>query len=159
MRISKKLAFTGALVAGSLAAGVAFAAWTADGTGSGYAEAKTAQAVATVDGTADTAAQLYPGATGDLKVRVTNPNDYPVTVTAITGNGAIKTVSGDATCDAATGVSFTNVSGLSQVVPAHSEGTLITLAGKVAMSNASVTACSGEEFNVPVAIAAASSAS
>jgi hypothetical protein len=156
MRLTKKMAVASGIVSASLASGIAFAAWTADGTGSGYAQAKTAQAVSTADATADTAAGLYPGGTSDLKVRVTNPNDYAVTVTAI-NNGTGSILSGDATCDASNGVTFTNTSGLTSVVPAHSLGTLITLTGKVAMSNASVTACSGKTFTVPVSILAASS--
>jgi hypothetical protein len=155
MRYSKKIAVAGSLVGASLVSGIAFAAWTADGTGSGYAQAKTAQAVTTVSAVADTIAQLYPTGSGDLQVRVANPNDYAVTVTAITGNGAI--TSGNATCDASNGVTFAGSGPLTSVVPAHSAGTLITLAGTVSMSNASVTACSGKTFTVPVSVAAASS--
>lgn len=152
MKIRKSVVFA-SVIGGSLVAGVAFAAWTADGTGSGYAQAKTAQAVATVSAAADTTADLYPGATGDLQVSVTNPNDYDVQVTAISlGTGSI--VSGDTDCDDSNGVSFDGATGLTSVVPAHSEGTLITLADSVHMSNASVTACSGETFTVPVSITA-----
>jgi len=152
----KKLAVAGSLIGASVISGVAFAAWTADGTGSGYAQAKTAQAVSTVSASADTTAQLYPGGAGDLQVRVTNPNDYNVTVTAIS-NGTGSIASGDTTCDASNGVTFDGATGLTSVVPAHSTGTLITLANKVHMSNASVTACSGKSFTVPVSISAASS--
>jgi hypothetical protein len=156
MRISKKIAVSTSLVGASLVSGIAFAAWTADGSGSGYAKAETAQAVSTVTAAADTVAQLFPTGSGDLKVRVVNPNHYAVTVTAITlGTGSI--VSGDATCDASNGVSFDGASGLSAVVPAGSAGTLISLPGSVHMSNASVTACSGKTFTVPVNVAAASS--
>ena len=154
MRLTK-IAVASSVVGASLVAGVAFAAWTADGTGSGYAQAKTAQAVSTVAAT--TSAQLYPGGTGDLVLKVANPNDYPVTITAVTGNGNI--VSGVSGCDSSNGVSFADQTGLSLVVPAKSEGTVHTLVGKVSMSNASLTACSGQTFTVPVSIAAASSAS
>jgi hypothetical protein len=156
MRITK-VALAGSLVGASIVSGVAFAAWTADGTGSGYAQAKTAQVVSTVTAAADTTADLYPTGAGALKVRVTNPNDYAVTVTGITlGTGSI--VSGDSTCDASNGVTFDGSTGRSDIVPAHSNGTLISLAGTVHMSNASVNACSGKSFTVPVNIAAASSA-
>lgn len=155
MRFPKKLVVSSSLVGASVVSGIAFAAWTADGTGSGYAQAKSAQAVSSASAAADTVAQLYPGATGDLKVRVTNPNDYAVQVTSISlGTGSI--VSGDAACDASNGVSFDGATGLTAVVPAHSTGTLITLPSSVHMSNASVTECSGETFTVPVSIAAAS---
>ena len=151
MKTSKKFAAFGTVLGVSVAGGIAFAAWTADGTGSGYAQAKTAQAVSTV--TATPVAGLYPGGTSDLKVSVVNPNDYAVKVTAINGNGDI--ASPDSTCNASHGVTFTNQTG-EWVVPAKSAGTVITLTGAVAMSNASVTDCSGETFTVPVSIAAAS---
>jgi hypothetical protein len=159
MRISKKIALAGSLIGASLVSGVAFAAWTADGTGSGYAQAKTAQAVNTVSAT--TTAELYPGANGSLYLSVANPNDYPVTVTAVsndtTAGKAIKTTDATTACDNATGVTFTNQTGLSQVIPAHSAGTAFTVSG-VHMSNSSDTSCSGKTFNIPVSISAASSA-
>src|SRR4051794_10284406 len=154
-RNTKRIGALGTATVAVMGAGLAYAAWTADGTGSGTVQAKTAQAVSTVAAT--TSAALYPTGTADLLVKVANPNDYAVTVTAITQTAASTITSGDATCDAANGVSFTAATGLSQVVPAHSTGTLITLTNKVAMSNSSVTACSGKTFTVPADIAAASS--
>ncbi|MGZ5343264.1 MAG: hypothetical protein ACXWF5_01100, partial [Actinomycetota bacterium] len=78
----------GALFAGAMLAGsIAFAAWTASGTGSGYAKATNAQALTTVDVSATTAATLYPGATGNVKIEISNPNPYPVTVTDVVGSG------------------------------------------------------------------------
>jgi hypothetical protein len=154
----KKLAFAGSLVGASLVAGVAFAAWTADGSGTGYAQAKTAQAVSTVSAT--TTAELYPGANGSLYLSVVNPNDYPVTVTAVSldtsGGKAIKTTDATAACDLSTGVTFANQTA-SQVIPAKSAGTAFTVAG-VHMSNSSDNSCSGKTFSIPVTISAASSA-
>src|SRR5215210_7271536 len=89
LRPRKKLVVAGGLVAGLLASGVAWAAWTADGTGNGYAKATSAQVLTTSDASASTVAQLYPGGSGDVKVTINNPNAYAVTVTGITGNGAI----------------------------------------------------------------------
>lgn len=153
MKHAKKIAASGALLGASVAGGIAFAAWTADGTGSGYAQAKTAGAVSTVSAAADTVAQLYPGSSGDVKVSITNPNDYAVRVTAISGNGTITSAS--SACNASHGVTFGNRTGTWDI-PAKSEGTLVTLSGAVAMSNDSVTACAGQTFTVPVAITGAS---
>jgi len=139
-----------------LAAGVAFAAWTATGSGNGYAQAKGMSSVTLSDASTYTTAQLYPGGSGDLVLRVANPNSYDVTVTTVTGTGPAVTAPTNATCDASTGVTFTNQTGLtgaSYVVPGNGSAT-ITLANSVSMGNASVNACKGLTFTVPVSVTA-----
>jgi hypothetical protein len=141
--------FLGVVLAGS----VAFAAWTANGGGNGYAKATTAGAVST-NVIAAGAANLYPGASNQpLYIEIHNPNPFPVTVTAVTGNGSI--LSGNGTCDTSNGVSFTDKTGLSISVAANSN-TNTTIANSVSMSNASVDACQGLTFTIPVSIAATS---
>ena len=145
--------FLGILLVGS----VAFAWWTAGGSGSGYTKAQTAQALTTVDVSATTVAQLHPGGSADVVLRIHNPNKYAVTVTNINGNGAI--TSGNAVCDTASapytgnGVTYTNQSG-SWVVPAT--GTLdVTLTNAAAMSNSANTSndsCQGKVFTIPVTL-------
>jgi len=136
----------GVLLAGT----IALAAWTAGGTGDGYSKATTAQALTTIDASASTTAQLYPGGTGDMKLRINNPNPYAVTVTTVTGSGAITSDKG-AACNASTGVTFTNQTGQTLSVPASSAVTF-TLAGTVAMSNASDNSCQGAVFTIPVTL-------
>lgn len=154
MKMTKKLT-VGALFAGAMLAGsIAFAAWTATGAGSGYAKASSAQALTTVDVSASTVATLYPGATGDVLLRIANPNPYPVTVTDVAGSGAIDS-DAVAACDASTGVAFTNQTGLSLNVPASGAATF-TLAGSVAMSNSSHTSCQGAIFTIPVTLSGVS---
>jgi hypothetical protein len=145
--------FLGILLAGS----VAFAWWTAGGTGNGYTKAETAQQLTTNNVSATTTAQLHPGGTSDVILQIANPNTYAVTVTNINGNGAI--TSGNATCDnpnapyTGNGVTFTNQSG-TWVVPAGN--TLdVTLTGAAAMSNTATTSndsCQGKVFTIPVAL-------
>lgn len=135
---------------------VAFAAWTTNGTGSATAKAQSAQALTTVDVSASTPATLYPGATGDVLLRINNPNPYPVRVTGVTGSGAITSDAG-ASCTASTGVTFTNQTGLTLDVAANAQATF-TLSGSVAMSNASHTTCQGAVFTVPVSLTGASNA-
>ena len=53
-----------------LIAGVAWAAWTSTGVGAAASGATSALALTTVDAAALTSAQLYPGGTGDVLVRV-----------------------------------------------------------------------------------------
>ena len=157
MRKIGKRATIVALITGVLmAAAVAFAAWTATGGGNGYAKATTAQALTTVDASADTTAQLYPGGTGDVQIRIHNPNPYDVTVTDITGNGAIVTTDATAACDASTGVTFDDQTGLTDVVPAGTT-VLFTLTGAAHMSNASDNSCQGKTFAIPVSLSGASS--
>jgi flagellar basal body-associated protein FliL len=81
--INRKLAVA-VLVAVMAAVGLVYAAWTTNGTGNAYAKAGTSQAISTVDVSASTTATLYPGVTGDVLIKLDNPNPYPVTVTAAT---------------------------------------------------------------------------
>ena len=155
LRPKKKFVVAGGLVAGLMATGVAWAAWTADGTGNGYAKATTAEVLTTDDVSATTVAQLYPGGTGDVKLTINNTNDYPVRVTSIAGNGTITADTGHAGCTT-TGVSFTDQTGTWDVA-ANGE-TAITLTGAASMSNASLNACQGATFTIPVALTGASNA-
>jgi hypothetical protein len=152
--INRKLAVA-VLVAVMAAVGLVYAAWTTNGTGNAYAKAGTSQAISTVDVSASTTATLYPGVTGDVLIKLDNPNPYPVTVTAISGNGTIAADAGHAGCTT-TGVTFTNQSSLSLVIPAKSGGVdgvlQSTLTGAAAMSNASLNACQGATFTIPVTL-------
>lgn len=152
----RKAFVIGALIGGMLFGSIAWAAWTANGSGSATAKAQTAQALTTVDVSATTTATLYPGATGDALIRVNNPNPYPVRVTSVTGSGTIVSDKG-AACDGSTGVTFTNSTGVALDVGASSAATF-TLSGKVAMSNASDNACQGAVFTIPVTLSGVSNA-
>jgi hypothetical protein len=153
-RVSRKLAVV--TTAAALAVvGLVYAAWTTNGTGSGYAKAGTAQALSTVDVAASTSATLYPGGpAGDVLIRISNPNSYPVTVTGVAGNGAITADAGHSGCTT-TGVSFTDQTGLTIAVPANGQ-TQHTLSGAATMSNASLNACQGATFTIPVTLSGAS---
>lgn len=147
------------VVAGALATtligGTAYAFWTSGGSGAGNAAARSAQPLTTTAVTVSTNL-LFPGGSGDVKITINNPNPYAVTVTAVNGNGTITSDKG-AACNAATGVTFTNTSGLGIVVAANGGSTTQTLAGKVAMSNASDTTCQGAVFTIPVTLVGTSS--
>ena len=146
-----------ALVVG---ASLAFAAWTTSGRGQGYAKAGSAQALSTVDASASTSATLYPGSNGDVRVEISNPNSFPVRVTSVTLNGTNSDITADAGHSGCTttGVSFNNQTGLSIDVPAG--GTqAATLNGAASMSNASLNACQGATFTIPVSISGSSNAS
>jgi|ERR671933_164319 hypothetical protein len=152
--INRRLAV--AVIAAAFAiVGLVYAAWTTNGTGNAYAKAGTSQALSTVDVSASTTATLYPGVSGDVLIKLDNPNPYAVTVTAITGSGTIAADAGHSGCTT-TGVTFTNQTGLTLVVPAKSGGVdgvlQTTLTGAASMSNASLNACQGATFTIPVSL-------
>jgi hypothetical protein len=157
--LSKKRRITAAAVA-VLALGVAglvYAAWTSSGSGSGYAKAGTAQDLTTVDVSASTTATLYPGTDGDVLIRIKNPNPYPVEVSSITGDGTITPDTSHSACSP-TGVTFQNQTGLTIDVPANNGETETTLNNAAHMSNASVNACQGATFTIPVSLSGQSDA-
>ena len=152
----KKLAVLGVGATACVVVGIAWAAWNVAGTGSGYAKAGSASALTLGDATASTTADLYPGATGSVKVSITNPNSFPVRVTTVSGNGAITSDKG-AACNAATGVSFSNQSSLTLDLAAGATNTF-TLAGAVTMNNNSDNSCQGAVFSIPVSVSGTSNA-
>jgi len=126
-------------------AGLGYAAWTATGSGSGGAEARTAQALTVAAGS--TTADLYPGVAGAVVFSVTNPNPYDVSVTSasitsiasVTGAGA-----GGCTADDFT----TNTGSVSATtVPAGGTAT-VTLVGGLSMDLAAGDGCQGVTVTV-----------
>ena len=138
-------------------ASLVYAAWTSSGTGNGYAKAQSAQALPTSDISATTTATLYPGATGNVEIKINNPNPYPVRVTSITGTGAATPDSGHAAGCTTTGVAFVDKTGLTIDVAANAS-TTTTLTNAVTMSNASSNGCQGATFTLPVSMSGASNA-
>jgi hypothetical protein len=152
-RFGKKLTVSAVFVGVALAGSIAFAAWTTGGSGSGYVAAGSEVDLTTLSVAASTTSLLYPTGSADVKVKINNPNTYNVLVTAI-NNATGSILSGDATCDTSNGVSYTNQSG-TWTVPAS--GTLtVTLTNAASMSNASVNACQGKTFTIPVALTGSS---
>jgi hypothetical protein len=145
-----------AVILAVAAVGVAIAAWSVSGSGNGAAKATSASSLSLADASALTTADLYPGATSNLKLRVTNPNSFPIRITAVSGNGTITSDKG-AACDAATGVAFTNQTGLTLDVAASATAT-VTVPSAVSMTNASDNSCQGAVFTVPVTVTAVSNA-
>jgi hypothetical protein len=159
MRIPRRkrtIVVVAVLMLGAVAVGVGLSAWSISGTGNGAAKATTASAITLADASGFTSADLYPGATGNLKLRATNPNPFPVRITAVSGNGTITSDKG-AACDASTGVTLANQSGLTLDLAAGATATL-TVPNAVSMSNSSDNSCQGAVFTVPVSLTAVSNA-
>lgn len=145
----RRFATTVALVTGALFIGVAFASWTASGSGTG--SAKAVSAVASTINSGTPTADLYPGqANGDLYISVTNPNPYAVSFTSATF-GAVS--SGDeANCPASNVTVDASASSLSINVPAGSTGTAATIADVVSMSSGAPNGCQGVTFTIAVTL-------
>ncbi|MCU1363403.1 MAG: hypothetical protein JWM55_1231, partial [Acidimicrobiaceae bacterium] len=144
-----------ALVVG-LGTGTAFAFFTTLGTGSGTASVGTPLSVTVEQATGTVTNLLYPGASGDLKVTLDNPNSYPVTIVAIQGNGPVAVSSaGIGTCNT-TGVAVVTQSGVS--IPVASDANppnnpvSVVVSDGVSMDATSDSGCQGATFSVPVLV-------
>jgi hypothetical protein len=146
------------VIAGSVI-GVAIAAWTTGGTGSGQASAGSATSMTISAGTPSTS--LYPTASADVAATVSNPNPYKVHVSSIS-LGAITVDGGHSGCNTAsvTVTSPADNSGAGWDVPAKVgavNGSLgVDLANAVSMTNAANDSCQGATFTVALTATGAS---
>ena len=156
IKLSRKLFIVLAAVGALIVSGTLLAAWNTTGSGNGYAKAGTASALTIGDASASTSADLYPGSTGAVKLKVTNPNQFAVRITSVAKqSGGTITSDKGAACNASTGVTFTDQTGLALDVAAGATQTF-TLSGAVSMSNASDNTCQGAIFTIPVDVTGAS---
>ncbi len=138
-------------------AGSAYAYWASTGIGAGSATNGTMQTVivdALIAG--DTPQNtLIPGGTADVIVRATNPNAHAVTLYGLAANGAITADAGHSGCTT-TGVTFTppSVPLTPPVTVQPNSSILLTLPGAASMSTASLSACQGAQFRIPVTLEA-----
>jgi len=140
-----------------LAATIGIASWSTSTSGNGYSKAATATALTLSDASASTTGDLYPGGTGDLKVKVANPNSFPVRITAVSLTSGGTITSNVGACNTAGhGVTLTNQSGLTIDLAANAVATVETIASAVNMSTSSDNSCQGAIFTIPVDVTAAS---
>lgn len=66
-----------------LVGGAAFAYWTVSGSGSGQAQSASVTNLTISASTNAATNLLYPGANGDAVLSISNPNSFPVTITAL----------------------------------------------------------------------------
>ncbi len=150
-RLAVAASVTAVVIAGGL---TTFGAWTVGGSGDGYAKAVTVSNLTMNNASGATVADLYPGGTGNVEISVTNPNVFPVTITAVTANGAAASLTDPVNCTT-TGVTFITTTGLTQAVAAGPGViTTFTLSGKAEMDNTSLNACQGDVFTLPVTLTA-----
>ena len=147
-RFLAKAALGTAVITASGGVGLAFALWSA--TGSGEAQSKALTASALTASAATATADLYPGFTGgDVYFTVANPNPYAVTISGVSF-GAI-TSSDGANC-AASNVSATNKTGLTISVPANATAEAVTVQDAITMASTAGDGCQGVSFTAAVTI-------
>ncbi len=155
----KRVVLVLTLVIGGSAIGVAIAAWTTGGSGSGQASAGTAASMTISAGTPSSS--LYPTASADVAAVVSNPNPYKVHVSSIS-LGAVTVDAGHSSCNASS-VSVTSPQdngGSGWDVAAKSGGvngsSNVDLANAISMSNAANDSCQGATFTVALTATGAS---
>lgn len=154
---SRKTALTIAATTGALILGVAFANWTATGSGGGTAKAVTANVSAVTTDPTGAVADLYPGFTGgDLYFKITNPNPYAVsfdkyTLASITmedTTGLCSTAGGNVSVP---GSEQTLPGGFEITVPANTTTAVSrSIADAVSMSSGAVNECQGDAFTIAI---------
>ena len=92
-----------------------------------------------------------PGGTADVMLRVTNPNGAAVQIYSVTGNGPITADAGHSGCTT-TGVSFTAPATPVGISLTANSTTLVHLPNAASMSTASLSACQGATFRIPVTV-------
>jgi hypothetical protein len=132
-------------------AGVALAYFTG-GTGSGSGTGSTGTiAVSLLSTTGTVTNLLYPGGSGDLIVKVHNPNTFAVSVTSVgPGTGNATATGGTGTCTT-TGVSANTTSVTGETIAAG-QSLQFTVADGASMSASSQAGCQGATFTVPVQV-------
>ena len=144
-KLTRSTTVVSAGVAATFLAGVAYAAWTSSGSGSGTA--KSLQTVLS-DITATTpTADLYPGKTdGSMTVTIKNNNPYPATVTAISAGSSNAAGAGGA-CVAGTVTSLADNSPVGGVLAAGASAdyTLVTQMAATATND-----CRNVTFTLPL---------
>ena len=130
-----------------LGAGSAYAYFTSNGSGSGVATVGSVQGITVLEATGTATNKLSPGTSGDLLIKINNPNTFPVTITALSGNG---TVTGSGVGCTTTAVSVPSETSLSINVPPGNDN--IVVPNGVSMGLGSDNGCQGSTFQVPISI-------
>jgi len=149
----KRAAVLAAGLSVMLVAGVAFAAWTANGSGSGNAKALTASTVIVnaSTGTAD----LYPGSTGAVYFTLTNNNPYAITFNKLTA-ASVTAVNGgptSGTCNA-TDLTVTATLPLTVSLPVAASTTSAqeSIGSLVTLNHAATDDCQGAVWTVSLTL-------
>lgn len=152
-RASRRVLLVATVVIATLIGGtsVAFAYWRSSGSGSGTGTTgtMTINVTAVLAGDSSGATTLVPGGTGDVVLRVNNPNAYSVQVSAISANGSITASNSCST----SGITFTSPGSYSASQFTLASGSnLLRLSGALGINLSVSSSCQGATFTVPVAV-------
>lgn len=145
----------GALALGTVS-GIAYAAWNVSTAPNGASGARAASAVQLTVSAGTSPGDLYPStsATGSVYMELTNPNPFPVTLTAATFGAPTTAV----TACPGSNITVPNQTGLSISVPANTTTAVArTLPNIVTMSTSAPNECQGVVFTIPVTLTGTSS--
>ncbi|MET8757432.1 hypothetical protein [Lentzea sp. NPDC004782] len=136
----KRTAVIAAVAVVAVGGGVAYAAWSSTGSGSGTVSSTTSanSTINAVDG----AGGLFPGKTVSFQVTINNPNSYPVRVTGISA-GSSELVNG---CVAGTVTSPAVTNPAGTIAP----GTSGNYTLQATMSANATDECKSQSFTLPL---------
>ena len=146
-RTRRPLALTAVAVVVLGGGTIAYAAWTANASGSSQAKSLTAVALTVSVDTAT--AELYPGGSAKVYFTVTNPNPYAVTFTAADFSTV---VSDDETGCPNANITVNDKTGLSINVAANTTSATQSITGAVTMAGTAPDGCQGRTFTVATAL-------
>jgi hypothetical protein len=132
--------------------GVAFAYFTATGSGTGTVTVLSVKGIAVEPATATPATDLFPGGTGTLMLKLTNPNSFSLKLVDISQDGPVTATPVTATCASGSGVTVPTESGLSLTVPAGPGQVTVIVPTGAAMAPTSANACQTKSFHIPVTV-------
>ncbi|HEY3464765.1 MAG TPA: hypothetical protein VGL47_06505 [Amycolatopsis sp.] len=147
-KISKRSAVVLGAAGAVLVAGVAYAAWTSSGTGSGAVTSTTSVDSKITSVSSDHA--LYPGNSTTFVVKVTNPNAYPVVVNSISAGSSDEV--GGCAAGTVTSAAVTNPTGT--IAPGSTADYTLT----ATMDKNASDACKSQPFTLPLTAVLSSNA-
>jgi hypothetical protein len=162
-KFTQRALVVGTALAVAGVAGAAYASWTASGNGFGGAKADTVKPLVVESADTSNLTPLFPGGTGDVVIKVTNPNQFAVDIHSVKWNlsDGVQTTSAG-TCGnngvyfgdySAAGSSGNGglISGLDLNVAAKSDATF-TLHKAVKMLEGTGDECQGATFSMKLTV-------
>jgi hypothetical protein len=144
----------GTAIATMTATGIGFAIWLTGGTGRGFGKSSHLNSLVLLDiPSAEMTGDLFPGGDGDLSIRVSNTNNFPVFVRSVifdSGNGVeTQPTACNPSLLTAPGLPATNLS--LGPIPANGQGTVV-LNDVLHLDIGAPDNCQDTRFSVPLMI-------